>query len=160
MNNEAELQLHNQQKIRDMRRIVILLGCLLCCTLLNAQSMKMVVDNNGDVVGRYVRTNETTYTVDVQDTYDVPKAGNHVVTFKASAGQGIVYRNQMRKGNINVRKGPSLKHAVIAKIVENDGVPDTYPCLGKVNGWYKIRINGKTGFVRADLMKWDGMCSF
>lgn len=143
-----------------MKKLILLFVCLLCCNMMNAQSMKMVVDSKGDVVGRYVRTNATTYTVDVQDTYDVPKAGNRVVTYSAAAGQGIVYRNQERKGNINVRKGPSTRHAVIGKIVEPDGVPDVYPCLGKVNGWYKIRFNGKVGYVREDMAEWDGMSTF
>ena len=143
-----------------MKKLLLLFSCLLCCCIMSAQSMKMVVDNKGNVVGRYVKTNATTYTVDVQDTYDVPKAGNRVVTYSAAAGQGIVYRNQERKGNINVRKGPSTGHAVIGKIVEPDGVPDTYPCLGKVNGWYKIRFNGKIGYVREDMAEWDGMDTF
>ena len=102
----------------------------------------------------------TSFIVAVQDSYPVPKSGLHVTTFRAERGQGIVYRNQERKGNINVRKGPSLKHAVVAKIPEFDGVPDCYPCLGKVNGWYKIRINGKVGYVREDMACWDGMNSF
>ena len=143
-----------------MKKLILLFVCLLCCNMMNAQSMKMVVDKKGNVVGRYVKTNATTYTVDVQDTYDVPKAGNHVVTYNAAAGQGVVFRNQERKGNINVRKGPSTRHAVIGKIVEPDGVPDVYPCLGKVNGWYNIRFNGKVGYVREDMAEWDGMSTF
>ena len=59
--------------------------------------------------------------------------------------------------------GAPLEATEIEQIEDNtiDGcVPDCYDCLGLVNGWFKIRINGKTGFVRADLMEWDGMCSF
>ena len=84
------------------------------CAGLNAQSMKMVVDDKGDVVGRLVKINETTYTVSVQDDYDVPKEGNKVVTFQADKGQGIVYPKN--NGNINVRKAPSVKSPVVAKI--------------------------------------------
>lgn len=122
--------------------------------------MKMVVDKKGEVVGRYERTNTSTFTVSVQDTYEVPKTGLRVVTFSAAKGQGIVYRNQERKGNINVRRGPSLKSAVVTKIPEFDGVPDCYPCLGLVKGWYKIRIDGVVGYVRSDMACWDGMCTF
>lgn len=143
-----------------MKKLFLLFSYLLCCSIISAQSMKMVVDNKGNVVGRYVKTNATTYTVDVQDHGEVPKSGNRVVTYSAVAGQGIVYRNQARRGNINVRKGPSTSHTVIGKIVEPDGVPDTYPCLGKVNGWYKIRFNGKIGYVREDMVVWDGMDTF
>ncbi|MBR5102789.1 MAG: SH3 domain-containing protein, partial [Muribaculaceae bacterium] len=101
-----------------------------------------------------------TYTISVQDDYDVPKAGLKVVVFKAEAGQGIVYRKFERKGNINVRKSPSIKAAVIDKIRETEDIPDAYDCLGKVNGWYKIKINGKVGYVREDMLNWDGMCTF
>ena len=128
-----------------------------------AQSMKMVVDSDGEVVGRLFKVNANTYTVTVQDVADVPKIGHRVVTFSAANGQGVVFRDQTRTGNINVRKGPSTKTAVIAKIVDTLAmgcVPDCYDCLGKTNGWYKIRIDGKVGYVRADLMEWDGMCTF
>ena len=143
-----------------MKRLIFIFGTLLICAGLSAQSMKMVVDSKGGIVGRLVKTNATTYTVSVQDDYDVPKAGNHVEVFSAAKGQGIVYRDPDRVGNINVRKGPSTKTAVIAKIVEDDGLPEVYDCLGLVKGWYKIKIDGKMGYVRADLMTWDGMCTF
>ncbi len=145
---------------QTMKRVITGLVCLACCAAMSAQSMKMVVGKDGEVEGRYVRTNADSYTVDVQDTYDVPKAGLRVVTFSAVKGQGIVYRNQDRKGNINVRKGPSIKSAVVAKIPEFDGVPDCYPCLGLVKGWYKINIDGVVGYVRKDMACWDGMCTF
>ena len=133
---------------------------IVCSLSMNAQSMKMVVDENGEAVGRYVHTNATTYTIAVQDDVEVPKEGLRVVTFSAANGQGIVYRKLIRKGNINVRKRPSLKSAVIGKITEPDGIPDAYPCLGKKKGWYKIRFDGKVGYVREDMVEWDGMCTF
>ena len=40
-----------------MRRIVFIFATLLMCGSLSAQSMKMVVDSKGDIVGRYVKTN-------------------------------------------------------------------------------------------------------
>jgi len=132
--------------------------------LAHGQSMKMVVDSRGNVVGRYVSTGRSTYTIDVQDTGTVPKAGHRVVTFSAANGQGIIYRDQSRTGNINVRKSPSTGAAIVGKIPDNmvtGCVPDTYPCLGKTkNGWYKIRIDGKVGYVRGDLVVWDGMDTF
>ena len=128
-----------------------------------AQSMKMVVDEHGETVGRYVKTNKTTYTISVQDDVEVPIKGHRVVTFSANDGQGIIYRDQSRTGNINVRKRPSTESPVVAKIADTTAlgyVPDCYDCLGKVNGWYKIRIDGKSGYVRSDLVEWDGMCTF
>ena len=143
-----------------MKRMMLIFATLLMWIGVNAQSMKMVVDSEGEVVGRLVKINATTYTVSTQEDTDVPKAGHRVVVYSAEKGQGIVYRNFDRKGNINVRKGPSTKTAVIAKIPDCEDLPDPYDCLGKVKGWYKIKIDGKIGYVRADLMSWDGICTF
>lgn len=144
-------------------RFVLSFALLLVGLLSYAQSMKMVVDKHGKAVGRYVKTNKTTYTIGVQDDVEVPIKGHRVVTFSAKDGQGIIYRDQSRTGNINVRKRPSTDAPVVAKIADTTAlgyVPDCYDCLGKVNGWYKIRIDGKIGFVRSDLVEWDGMCTF
>ncbi len=146
-----------------MKKFLLLALLLMGFSMMNAQSMKMVVDSRGNVVGRYVRTNKTTYTVDVQDTYNVSKRGNHVVTFSAANGQGVVFYDQSHTGNLNVRKSPSTNAPVITQIIDPEPmgyVPDCYECLGKVNGWYKVRVNGKVGYVRGDLLEWDGMCTF
>lgn len=144
-----------------MKRTLYLLICLLCYVTADAQSMKVVIDSKGEELGRLVRTNTTTYTVSLQDDYDVPKVGNRVVTYSADKGQGIIYRHPDRSGNINVRKGPSIKSAVVAKIPDPDfDLPTPHDCLGKVNGWYKIKIDGKIGYVREDLVCWDAICTF
>ena len=143
-----------------MKKWILSAVMMMACCNLSAQSMKVVVSGEGEVLGRLVKTNATTYSVCVQDDYDVPKAGNHVEVFSAEKGQGIVYRHPDRVGNINVRKGPSTKTAVIAKIPDCEDLPEPYDCLGKVNGWYKINIDGKIGYVRADLMVWDAICTF
>ena len=120
--------------------------------------MKMVTDSRGNVVGRYVRTNQTSYTVSVQDDVEVPKLGHKIVEYSARNGQGIVYTHRT---NVNVRTQPDLKSSVICQITTKAGeMPTAYPCLGKVHGWYKIRIRGTEGYVRHDLVIWDGMNTF
>ena len=120
--------------------------------------MKMVIDDQGNVVGRYVRTNENTYTVLVQDDTEVPIAGHTVVTYSAKNGQGVIVT---RRTNVNVRTEPRLEAPAFIQISCPQGeMPKTYPCLGKTNGWYKILIKGKEGYVRHDLVEWDGMDTF
>ena len=120
--------------------------------------MKMVIDSRGNVVGRYVRTNQTSYTVAVQDDVEVPKLGHKIVEYSARNGQGIVYT---LRTNVNVRTQPDLKSSIICQITTKSGeMPQTYPCLGKTQGWYKIRIRGTQGYVRHDLVIWDGMDTF
>lgn len=124
----------------------------------SVDKMKMVIDNEGNVVGRYVRTNETTYTVSVQDDVEVPIEGHKVVVFSAKNGQGVIFTHRT---NVNVRTQPSLEAPAFIQISCPKGeVPQTYPCLGKTQGWYKILIKGKEGYVRHDLVEWDGMPSF
>lgn len=142
-----------------MRRLLVLLISLAVGAVAFSQSMKMVVDSAGNVLGRYVSTNDSTYTVGVQDYGEVPKAGNRVVTFRAVDGQGIIWNKT--HGRINVRSIPSTRGKIVGQIsYDEEIVPDTYNCLGKVNGWYKIGFNGSVGFVRADLCGWDGMDTF
>ena len=124
-----------------------------------AQSMKVVVDSAGNVVGRYVRTNADTYTVGVQDIFDVSKSGKRVVKYKASKGRGVIWCKSV--GRVNVYSRASKKSDIIGQLIYEDGyVPDTYPCLGKKHGWYKIKINDKEGYVSDKLVNWDAIDTF
>ena len=73
-------------------------------------------------------------------------------------GKGFVARKSGVTGNINVRKGPSTNTAVVTKITEADSNKDypdnVFKCIGKTKGWYKIKIKGKVGYVRQDLVEW------
>lgn len=121
-------------------------------------SMLMVIDSRGRVIGRYVRTNADTYTVFVQDKVEVPIVGNKIVTFRAQDGKGILYT---QKTHVNIRQEPNTTSAVLTQIsCPKGGLPDTYPCLGKEGEWYKTIVKGMEGYVREDLVIWDGMSSF
>lgn len=120
--------------------------------------MKMVINSHGNVIGRYVSTNQTSYTVSAQDNVEVPKIGHKIVTYSAKNGQGIVYTHRT---HVNVRKEPNMESIVITQISTEKGeMPETYPCLGKTKGWYKIRVKNAVGYVRHDLAEWDGMDTF
>ena len=122
-------------------------------------SMKVVVSNDGSLIGKYVRQTNTTYIANPLDwEEEVSKKDSRVEIWTPEKGKGHVIRRDGVKGNINVRKGPSINTAVVTKITEADSNKD-YPdcffdCLGKINGWYKIRIKGIVGYVRQDLVEW------
>lgn len=113
---------------------------------------KVVVDNQG-LAGKYVFTDGSNYVVFMQDYGEVPISGHSIVTYSAENGQGVVYTYRSK---VNVRALPSTNSAVITVMpsYEEGMCPETFPCLGKENGWYKIRINGKVGYVREDLADW------
>ena len=124
----------------------------------SVDTMEMVVDRHGNVVGRLVSSNANTYTISVQDDSEVSKIGNKIVTFRAKDGKGILYT---QRKNVNIRQQPNLESTVIGQIsYDPNYVPEAYPCLGKTDEWYKIKVNDKVGYVRHDLVIWDGMCTF
>ena len=95
----------------------------------------------------------------VQDYAEVPVAGHRKVTYSAANGQGVIYTLRSR---VNVRESPTTKSPVVAVMpTPGDGMAaETFPCLGKTDEWYKIRINGKEGYVREDLVEWDFLDRF
>lgn len=141
-----------------MKILFILLFSVMSATAFS-QSMKVVVDSAGNVVGRYVRTNADTYTVGVQDIFNVSKSGKKVIKYKASKGQGVIWCKKV--GCVNVYSQKSKKAEIIGQLIYEDGyVPETYPCLGKKHGWYKIKINDMEGYVPDKLVEWDAIDTF
>ena len=145
-----------------MKRILMSFFTLMVVMAAYAQtnnSLKVVVSNDGQLVGRYVRQTATTYIANPVDwEEEVPKKGYRVEVWTPEKGKGFVIRRDGVTGNINVRKGPSTNTAVVTQITEADSNKDypenSFRCLGKTKGWYKISIKGKVGYVRQDLVSW------
>ena len=144
-----------------LKRIVMLLMAAVCVLAASAQSnsMKVVVSDDGMLVGRYVRQTDTTYVANPLDwEVVVSKEGYRVEVWTPEKGKGFVVRRDEVRGNINVRRGPSTKTPIVSTITEADGRKDypdnTFDCLGMSNGLYKIKIKGKVGYVRQDLVEW------
>lgn len=124
-----------------------------------AQSAKVIVDSRGNVVGSYVRSTANSYVGSAQDDFTVPKTGYKVVTYSAESGQGVL--TCKNPGVVNVRSIPSTSGDIVARMVYEEGnLPDCYDCLGKQNGWYKVRVGNRVGYVRQDLVTWDPFCEY
>lgn len=121
---------------------------------LNSDQQDAVVSDEGILVGAYLFTDGDRYIVEIQDYAEVPVAGHHLVTFSAEAGEGVVYTYRTK---VNVRMSPTTNSAVVAVMpsVEEGMEPESFPCLGKEDGWFKISIHGKVGYVREDLVTWS-----
>lgn len=128
---------------------------------------KVVITEDG-MKYRYLAYTEDSYFIEGQDYGFVPKKGARVEYYEAEKGQGIVYLNGNTEA-ANVRTAPTTKSKVLCVIKSGDGVPDTYPCLGYVSQelpdgsykfWFKIKVNGKVGYVSRDLVYWDSINTF
>ena len=142
-----------------MKKLLLLMLALMTASMGFAQenSCKVVVDKDGGVMGRYVRETQTAYIANPLDwEVECKKAeGYRVEIWTPEKGKGIVCRKTERKGNINVRQRPDINSPVVAKIPDKFDYPDClYDCIGKENGWFKIKINGKVGYVREDMVDW------
>ena len=125
---------------------------------------RVVVTKDGEVY-RYIADSGDSYFIEAQDYGLVPKAGAKVEFREATKGQGFVYlKDDIRR--VNVRKEPSLKGKVLFTL-DNDGeLPEGYPCLGFVSHleadgfykwWYKVDVNGKTGYISEQITYWDSI---
>ena len=138
-----------------------------------------VVENSkGECVGRYDGDCGDSYLIDVQDWGTVPKAGRKVVKYRAEDGKGCVWisskvkytiKNGEKIQIVNVRALPSMKSRVIGTMWDLYGdLPSPEACLGYVpsqddnstDKWFKVKVDGKIGYIRADLMCWDSMNTF
>ncbi len=144
-----------------MKRIFLAMTFVFIACNLVAQTdrMKVVVTNDGQLVGRFVRETATSYIANPVDWEEViSKKEGRVEVWTPEKGKGFVARKSGVSGNINVRKGPSTNTAVVTKITEADSNKDfpdnVFKCIGKTKGWYKIKIKGKVGYVRQDLVEW------
>ncbi len=125
----------------------------------NAEFTMKVVVKDGDCLGRFVEEKRDAYVVSAQDDFEVGKTGAHVEVWKASDGKGVVYLKDF--GKQKVYASPDSDSKVIGRIEYEEGyVPDTYPCLGLENGWFKIRFDDKSGYIKASLTDWDAIDSF
>lgn len=129
---------------------------------------KVAIEKNGNM-SRYLADADGGYFVEAQDYGIVPKEGTKIELYEAKKGQGYVHLNNKTKA-ANVRKTPSATGKLLCVIKDNEGsMPRTYPCLGLVEEktssliskyWFRINVNGQTGYVSRDLMIWDSINTF
>lgn len=123
---------------------------------LSAQSQKVVIYKG--LAYSYEGDSGNYYEVSWLSGYEadpVPKSGSTLAVYSADNGQGWCY---VRDG-VNFRKGPGQNNPVVGKSKRytEGGADAAYPCLGKTNGWYKIKMaNGAAAYVRQDLVwSWE-----
>lgn len=129
-------------------------------------SAEVVITADGNA-HRYCADCGDDYLVDVQDYGLVPKKGSRKETYSAEDGKGWVYVDTDEATMVNVRQKPTTKSRVITTISQSPNeLPETYQCLGLVDDihakdnfkkWYKVKVDGKIGYISQVLMLWDAI---
>ncbi len=127
---------------------------------------KVVIDKEGNE-SRYLADCGDSYLVDVQDYALVKKSESRIKEYSAEKGNGyLVVNDETVQTRVNVRQRPNVKSKKIGSIASQPGmVPEVYPCLGYVfekdkGYWFKLKVNGKIGYVAEQFMIWDAINSY
>ena len=137
-----------------MNKFLITTFVLLLAIVANAQSAKVVLGSDGSEA-IYLGESKTNYHVEIQDDGWVSKKGHKVVIYKAENGKGIVTPKNF--GKTILRSQPSAKSKIAGYILYEEGyIPEVAFCLGKINGWYKVKTeNGHVGYVPESQVTWN-----
>ena len=127
---------------------------------------KVVIDKQGNK-SRYLADCGDSYLVEVQDYDLVKKSESRIEEYSAEKGNGyLVLDEDVVKTRVNVRQRPVEGSKKIGSISCRPGeIPEVYPCLGYVfekdkGFWFKLKINGKIGYVAEQFMIWDAIDSY
>ena len=127
---------------------------------------KVVIDKDGNE-SRYLADCGDSYLVDVQDYALVKKSESRIKEYRAEKGNGyLVVDEDMVKTRVNVRQLPIEDSKKIGSIAPHPGmIPEVYPCLDYVfekdkGYWFKLKVNGKVGYVAEQFMIWDAINSY
>lgn len=91
-----------------------------------------------------------------QDEDKILKSRCRVETWTAEDGHGFLCVADGVKDDVCVRQSATVAAAVIDRLpaTEEGDIPESYECMGKTGGWYKISVGEKTGYVKADDVIW------
>lgn len=125
----------------------------------SSPSMKVLVLEDG-IVARFVRETDSTYVAEIQDEFEVPRDGAVVETWYACDGKGFVWLAECGLQPAYSQPEDEAGEVVGQLLSEEGDVPVTYKCLGFKDGWFSIRIDGRTGYVSEDKVVWNAVDSF
>ena len=113
----------------------------------------------GGHVARVLREDDGSYLIEAQDTCSVPKSEVRVETWSAADGKGIVFLKS--PGTSPAYSEPDLEADVAFDLRFEEGyVPETYPCLGLDDVWFKIDAGGRPAYIEARYVFWDAIDTF
>lgn len=149
-----------------MKKLISLLFLGAFATLSHAQSAKIAIVSKA-VKGQYMQIPAGKYPICSaqgknyiiaigQEEETLPANACKIVTWTAADGHGYISLKSSVHNPINVRKSASKSSSVITKLTpDEDGcIPEAYECLGKQGDWYKLRANGKVGYILSRYVDW------
>lgn len=126
-----------------------------------------VVTSADGKVHRYIADSGDCYLVKNEGYSLLLKNGSKKKKYSAKNGNGWIYLDTDQATMVNVRQKPTTKSRVVCTISRNPNEsPEFYRCLGLVDDlyekdfskkWYKVKVNGRIGYVRQWFMLWNAI---
>lgn len=101
-------------------------------------------ENSGTEVADQVKPSEETdeNSENTDDTEDEKEITDQV---RDEIADGVEFRVE---DTVNMRLAPSVNSAIVAEVGPDDEILN----LGETEGWTRVTVNGKTGYIRSDLL--------
>lgn len=101
-------------------------------------------ENSGTEVADVVKPSEESdenpeNTGDTEDEKEITDQVREEIT------DGVEFRVE---DTVNMRLAPSVNSAIVAEVGPDDEILN----LGETEGWTRVTVNGKTGYIRSDLL--------
>lgn len=132
-----------------MKKLLVFLALGLSITLTGCADDSYVSvrhpENNEEVAS--VEENQTSEENKTQESVENEDTNEGEVTerVREELEEGLEFRVE---DTVNMRLGPSQNSAIVAEVGPDDEILN----LGETEGWTRVTSNGKTGYIRSDLL--------
>lgn len=87
--------------------------------------------------------------------YTIPRKDAEIITWTAAEGHGYVLMCNEKHTTVLMKAKPADDSKTIESFQDPDGIPECAECLAVSGEWYKVKFEGKTGYVKRTECEWN-----
>lgn len=87
--------------------------------------------------------------------YTIPRKDAEIITWTAAEGHGYVLMRNEKHSTVLMKAEPADDSQTIKSFPDPDGIPECAECLAVSGEWYKVKFEGKTGYVKRTECEWN-----
>lgn len=87
--------------------------------------------------------------------YTIPRKDAEIITWTAAEGHGYVWMCNEKHSTVLMKAKPTDDSQTIESFSDPDGIPECAECLAVSGEWYKVKFEGKSGYVKRAECEWN-----
>lgn len=87
--------------------------------------------------------------------YTIPRKDAEIITWTAAEGHGYVLMRNEKHSTVLMKVKPTDDSQTIESFPDPDGIPEYAECLAVSGDWYRVKFEGKTGYVKRAECEWN-----